>query len=272
MKAARDDNDRTLAAEIGKLRKPTTSGVVGQSHLARCTRGSGCTSRALANRYATLNAISRARTWRRLTTQRQQVVRSLAHKSGEIAASRGKSVGEDSLRDVAQTLNAALADEETAGQVRLGRVVTAASYSGFRAGGTCCSGGGFCTRRPCDPHRRTRSGQVHCSGSQGRTSQGESRIEGSQGRRREDPTTGSRPRPPSSRMPGQSCPTSTVASQNSAPISNTQNKNDSSPRTPRRLPASRFESPRRNFARPSGGSTKQKRPSTRRNELYVRSS
>ena len=123
--------------------------------------------------------------------------------------------------------------------------MTAASLQRFRAGGTCCSGGGFCTRRPCDPHRRTRSGPSpllrdrKAEQAKGRKAE----LKEARGRRREDPTTGQGRDRPVSRMPGQSCPTSTVASQNSAPISNTQNKNDSSPRTPRRLPASRFESP-----------------------------
>ena len=133
-KAAREGNDRALATAIGKLRKPTTVGWL-----------VNLISRDLPEELEALLALGESlrdaqrhlsgADLRKLTTQRQQVVRSLAHKSGEIAASRGKSVGEDALRDVAQTLNAALADEETAELVRLGRVVTAASYSGFGPAG-----------------------------------------------------------------------------------------------------------------------------------------
>ncbi|MEA1797078.1 MULTISPECIES: hypothetical protein [Rhodococcus] len=134
VKAAREDNDRALAAEIGKLRKPTTVGWL----VNLMSRDLPEDLKALLSLGESLRDAQRhlsGADLRRLTTQRQQVVRSLAHKSGEIAASRGKSVGEDALRDVAQTLNAALADEATAALVRLGRVVTAASYSGFGPAG-----------------------------------------------------------------------------------------------------------------------------------------
>ncbi|MDI9902424.1 hypothetical protein QM716_21445 [Rhodococcus sp. IEGM 1409] len=134
VKAAREDNDRALAAEIGKLRKPTTVGWL-VNLISRDLPEDLDALLALGESLRDAQRHLSGPDLRRLTTQRQQVVRSLAYKSGEIAASRGKSVGEDSLRDVAQTLNAALADEETAAQVRLGRVVTAASYSGFGPAG-----------------------------------------------------------------------------------------------------------------------------------------
>lgn len=133
-KAAREGNDRALATAIGKLRKPTTVGWL----VNLISRDRPEELEALLALGESLRDAQRhlsGADLRKLTTQRQQVVRSLAHKSGEIAASRGKSVGEDALRDVAQTLNAALADEETAELVRLGRVVTAASYSGFGPAG-----------------------------------------------------------------------------------------------------------------------------------------
>ncbi len=134
VKAAREDNDRTLAAEIGKLRKQTTVGWL-VNLISRDAPEDLDALLALGESLRDAQRHLSGPDLRRLTAQRQQVVRSLAHKSGEIAASRGKSVGEDALRDVAQTLNAALADEETAAQVRLGRVVTAASYSGFGPAG-----------------------------------------------------------------------------------------------------------------------------------------
>ncbi|MGV0153121.1 hypothetical protein ACSW29_07270 [Rhodococcus sp. GB-02] len=134
VRTAREDNNRTLAAEIGKLRKPTTVGWL-VNLISRDLPQDLDALLALGESLRDAQRHLSGPDLRRLTTQRQQVVRSLAHKSGEIAASRGKSVGEDALRDVAQTLNAALADKETAAQVRLGRVVTAASYSGFGPAG-----------------------------------------------------------------------------------------------------------------------------------------
>ena len=134
VKAAREDNDRTLAAEIGKLRKPTTVGWL-VNLISRDAPEDLDALLALGEALRDAQRHLSGPDLRRLTTQRQQVVRSLAHKSGEIAASRGKSVGEDALRDVAQTLNAALADEETAAQVRLGRGGPGASYRGFGPAG-----------------------------------------------------------------------------------------------------------------------------------------
>ncbi|MBV6757070.1 MULTISPECIES: hypothetical protein [Rhodococcus] len=132
--AARENKDRALATEIGKLRKPTVVGWL-VNLLARELPDEVGALLALGDALRDAQRHLSGPDLRRLTTQRQQVVRALARKAGELAADRGRTVGEDALRDVGQTLHAALADADTAEQVRRGRVVTAASYSGFGPAG-----------------------------------------------------------------------------------------------------------------------------------------
>lgn len=91
VKAAREDNDRTLAAEIGKLRKPTTVGWL-VNLISRNLSEDLDALLALGESLRDAQRHLSGQDLRRLTTQRQQVVRSLAHKSGEIAASRGKNL------------------------------------------------------------------------------------------------------------------------------------------------------------------------------------
>jgi hypothetical protein len=132
--AARENKDRALATEIGKLRKPTVVGWL-VNLLARELPDEVDALLALGEALRDAQRHLSGPDLRRLTTQRQQAVRALARKAGELAAERDRTVGEDALRDVGQTLHAALADAETADQVRRGRVVTAATYSGFGPAG-----------------------------------------------------------------------------------------------------------------------------------------
>ncbi|OUS95949.1 hypothetical protein [Rhodococcus sp. NCIMB 12038] len=132
--AARENKDRALATEIGKLRKPTVVGWL-VNLLARELPDEVGALLTLGDALRDAQRHLSGPDLRRLTTQRQQVVRALARKAGELAADRGRTVGEDALRDVGQTLHAALADADTAERVRRGRVVTAASYSGFGPAG-----------------------------------------------------------------------------------------------------------------------------------------
>ena len=145
--AARDNKDRALATEIGKLRKPTVVGWL-VNLLARELPDEVGALLALGDALRDAQRHLSGPDLRRLTTQRQQVVRALARKAGELAADRGRTVGEDALRDVGQTLHAALADADTAEQVRRGRVVTAASYSGFGPAGLTVVQGKSATKPP----------------------------------------------------------------------------------------------------------------------------
>ncbi|MFE7423298.1 hypothetical protein [Rhodococcus sp. NPDC057529] len=145
--AARESKDRALATEIGKLRKPTVVGWL-VNLLARELPDEVGALLTLGDALRDAQRHLSGPDLRRLNTQRQQVVRALARKAGELAAERGRTVGEDALRDVGQTLHAALADADTAEQVRRGRVVTAASYSGFGPAGLTVVQGKTATKPP----------------------------------------------------------------------------------------------------------------------------
>lgn len=133
-RAAREQGDRPLAAAIASLRRPTTVGWL-INLLARERPDEIAELLSLGHALREAQRRLAGADLRRLTARRQQVVRALAARCGELAAPHGRTVGEDALRDVTQTLNAALADEETAELVRQGRVVTAASYNGFGPSG-----------------------------------------------------------------------------------------------------------------------------------------
>jgi hypothetical protein len=130
VKDARTAGNRELAKEIAALRKPTqVAWVVNISarELPDELEALLAVGDALRDAQRTLSGDD----LRRLNAQRQQVVRVFARRAGEAAAVRGHPVGENALREVGQTLHAALADPVVAQQVRTGTLITAASYSGF---------------------------------------------------------------------------------------------------------------------------------------------
>ncbi|ATL65508.1 hypothetical protein [Nocardia terpenica] len=127
---ARAAGDKRLATAIGRLRRPTVAAWA-VNLLARRAPGevSGLLDLGAALRDAqrTLSG-DRLRT---LTAQRQQVVNALARKAGGLAAEHGRTLSEGVLREVGQTLHAALADPEVGERVRDGVVITAVNYEGF---------------------------------------------------------------------------------------------------------------------------------------------
>jgi hypothetical protein len=141
---AKDAGDKELATAIGKLRKPTlTAWTV--NLLARAVPDD---VEALLELGAALRTAQRELSGdqlRSLTAQRQQVVNALAKRAGALAADHGHPVGEGVLREVGQTLTAALADPTVAEQVRTGTLAISATYEGFGPAGpalTAVDGGG----------------------------------------------------------------------------------------------------------------------------------
>lgn len=140
VKEARAQGDRGLAKEISQLRKPTSVAwmvnILAREH-----------SEDVENLLALGEALRDAQRHlagddlRTLTTQRQRVVRAMARQAGELAVDHGHTASENALREVGQSLHAALADSDIAEQVRAGRLVTAVSYSGMGPAGLAVVGG-----------------------------------------------------------------------------------------------------------------------------------
>ncbi|WP_054816497.1 hypothetical protein [Nocardia arizonensis] len=122
--------DRELAADIGRLRRPTVAAWT-VNLLTRSTPGE---LDALLRLGAALRAAQRELSGdqlRALGARRQQAVTALARRAGALAAEAGRPVGEPILREVAQTLTAALADPAVAQQITDGTLTTAVTYDGF---------------------------------------------------------------------------------------------------------------------------------------------
>lgn len=132
--AAKEAGDKELATAIGKLRKPTVTAWT----VNLLAREAPEDVESLLQLGAALRSAQRklsSAELRSLSGQRQQAVNALAKKAGELAAEHERPVNEGVLREVGQTLNAALADPEVAEQVHAGTLVTAATYDGFGPAG-----------------------------------------------------------------------------------------------------------------------------------------
>lgn len=140
VKEARAQGDKALAKEISALRKPTVVAwmvnVLAREHADDI---SGLLELGEALRDAQRHLAGDD--LRALTSRRQKVVRAMARQAGELAVQHGQNATETMLREVGQSLHAALADPEIAEEVRAGRLVTAVSYSGMGPAGMTVVGG-----------------------------------------------------------------------------------------------------------------------------------
>lgn len=128
--AARADGDKELAADIGKLRKPTAVGWALNVLARECPDDVGAlldVGDALREAQRTLSAES----LRAFDKQRQQVIAGLTKRTAQLAIDRGQPLGDNAIREVGQTLGAAMADPETGELLRIGRVISAVQHSGF---------------------------------------------------------------------------------------------------------------------------------------------
>jgi exonuclease VII small subunit len=130
VKEARAAKDRPLAAAIGKLRKPTTVGWA-VNLLAHERPGEVQDLLDLGEALVEAQRHLSGAALKTLTKQRHAAVRGLAGAASELASEREVSLTEDMVREIGQTLNAALADPDVAELVRQGRVLSAIEYSGF---------------------------------------------------------------------------------------------------------------------------------------------
>ncbi|MGW5751445.1 hypothetical protein [Nocardia rhamnosiphila] len=128
--AAKESGDGELAAAITALRKPTVAAWAVNALVRAAPREVDSLLQLGADLRTAQRQLSGARL-RELTRQRRQVVDALAERAGEVAADQGRPVSEAVLRQVSETLTAALADSDIGEQVRAGTLATAQSYAGF---------------------------------------------------------------------------------------------------------------------------------------------
>ncbi|MFD6857461.1 hypothetical protein ACFWB0_02280 [Rhodococcus sp. NPDC060086] len=127
---ARESGDRELTAAIGRLRKPTVAAWL-VNLLARERADELGVLLDLGDALRTAQRTLSGQDLRALSVQRRQVISALEREAAELASERGRHVGESALREVAQTLNAALADPAVADRVRRGRLDAIIESSGF---------------------------------------------------------------------------------------------------------------------------------------------
>ncbi|MEZ0071193.1 hypothetical protein [Planotetraspora sp. GP83] len=129
-KEAKAGGDVPLSREIGGLRKPTVVGwAVNQAsrrHLDELDELLDV-GRRLREAWHDQDAEALAE----LTRQRSTLTAQLARMIREDAEAGGQALSGSAGTEIEQTLDAAVVDEEAAGQVRQGRLVRGLSYSGF---------------------------------------------------------------------------------------------------------------------------------------------
>jgi hypothetical protein len=128
--AARRAGDRELAGEIKKLRRPT----VGAWLTNQLVRQHGDEVDALLRLGSALrDAQAELATddLRRLSQQAQQVVTALGREARRLATDAGQRAADGPVREVEETLHAALADPAAGVAVRAGRLTSPLSYAGF---------------------------------------------------------------------------------------------------------------------------------------------
>ncbi|RMI29653.1 hypothetical protein [Nocardia stercoris] len=130
VKQARAAGDRELATEIGALRRPTVA-AWGVNLLADGAPEQLAELLDVGVALAEAQRRPAADRLRELAGRRRTVVAALARRAAALAADRGRTLSDAALREISETLQAALADSEVAEAVRTGTVATASSYSGF---------------------------------------------------------------------------------------------------------------------------------------------
>lgn len=128
--AAKQAGDRELAAEIKKLRRPTASAWL-TNHLVRARADEIATLLRVGDGLRAAQAELAGDELRRLSQEGQKVVLALGREARRLATEAGQAPAEGTVREVEDTLHAALADPAAGEAVRSGRLTTALHYSGF---------------------------------------------------------------------------------------------------------------------------------------------
>ncbi|MFI7527066.1 hypothetical protein [Nocardia salmonicida] len=141
---ARADGDRDLAKAITGLRKPTVAAWT-VNLLAHHAPREIATLLDLGDALRSAQRQLSGDKLRALGTQRQQVVNAMTKRAAELAAEHDRPASEQVLREVGQTLTAALADPDVADLVRAGVLPTTVTYDGFGPAGLVAITGGKAT-------------------------------------------------------------------------------------------------------------------------------
>jgi hypothetical protein len=129
-KAARAAGNRSLAREIGRLRRPTQSAWL-VNLLWRDQQQVMEELFDLADEFRAALGQGAGKGLQELTTQRRAIESTLTQRARALAGEAGVKVSTDLLREAQETLAAALSDPGVAAEVRSGRLVKPASYAGF---------------------------------------------------------------------------------------------------------------------------------------------
>ncbi|WP_410874173.1 hypothetical protein [Nocardia sp. A7] len=141
---ARADGDRDLAKAVTALRKPTVAAWT-VNLLARHAPREIAALLALGDALRSAQRQLSGEKLRALGTQRQQVVNAMTKRAAELADEHDRPASEQVLREVGQTLTAALADPDVADLVRAGVLPTTVTYDGFGPAGLVAITGGKAT-------------------------------------------------------------------------------------------------------------------------------
>jgi hypothetical protein len=130
IKQAKAAKDQALAKELGKLRKPTLSAWL-INLLWRDQREVMEQLFQLSGELSEAQARAAGGELRALMQQRREIERALLVRAKKLGEEGGANVSESVQREAQETLSAAFADPSVADEVRQGRLVKPAAYSGF---------------------------------------------------------------------------------------------------------------------------------------------
>ncbi|MFD3592059.1 hypothetical protein ACFWU5_04970 [Nocardia sp. NPDC058640] len=156
---ARADGDRDLAKAITGLRKPTVAAWT-VNLLARHAPDEVAALLDLGDALRSAQRQLSGEKLRALGAQRQQVVNAMTKRAAELAAEHDRPAGEQVLREVGQTLTAALADPDVADLVRAGVLPATVTYDGFGPAGLVAITGGKATPAKAKPRSKDTSREV----------------------------------------------------------------------------------------------------------------
>jgi hypothetical protein len=128
--AAKQEGNRELATEIGKLRRPTRSAWL-VNVLARQASDELRALLELATALQDAQQRMAGDELRQLSVQRRQAVDALARRAVELGLEHGYTPPDGAAQEVGQTLQTALGDPEIGELVRAGRLTQAVTYGGF---------------------------------------------------------------------------------------------------------------------------------------------